>query len=201
LTGKGADVDETYIEERFEFNYKMLQLKEVRSMADPQKKAALQNVVHYWKNNKHILNAIQGAEIDVSLEKDSYVLKGSIDLIADENGSLEILDFKTGKVPAGETEMLKSYYLQLCIYAHIFEKRHGKTPERLVLYWTGEYEREKARMIFPYVKKDVEGAIAHFEKVVKDIQARNYDVEHAPSKEVCAECDFRSYCRSLGTIK
>jgi DNA helicase-2/ATP-dependent DNA helicase PcrA len=201
LTGKGPDVDEAFIEERFEFNYKMLQLKEVRSMADPQKKAALQNVVHYWKNNKQILDSIQGAEIDVSLEKDSYVLKGSIDLIADENGELEILDFKTGKVPEGETDMLRSYYLQLCIYAHIFEQRHGKTPSRLVLYWTGEFNREKARMVFPYKKEDVDGAIEHFETVVKQIQARNYDVEHAPSKEVCNECDFRSYCRSLGTIK
>jgi DNA helicase-2/ATP-dependent DNA helicase PcrA len=201
LTGKGSDVDEPFIEERFEFNYKMLQLKEVRSMADPQKKAALQNVVHYWKNNKQILDSIQGAEIDVSLEKDSYVLKGSIDLIADENGELEILDFKTGKVPEGETEMLRSYYLQLCIYAHIFEQRQGKTPTRLVLYWTGEFNREKARMVFPYKKEDVDGAIDHFETVVKQIQARNYDVEHAPSKEVCNECDFRSYCRSLGTIK
>jgi DNA helicase-2/ATP-dependent DNA helicase PcrA len=201
LAGKGEDVTELFIEERFEFNYKMLQLKEVRSMADPQKKAALQNVIHYWKNNKQGLDSIQGAEIDVSLEKDSYVLKGSIDLIADENGELEILDFKTGKVPEGETEMLRSYYLQLCIYAHIFEQRHGKTPSRLVLYWTGEYDRKKARMVFPYKKGDVDGAMGHFESVVKQIQARNYDVEHAPSKEVCNECDFRSYCRSLGTIE
>ncbi len=201
LNGKGTDVTEGFIEERFEFNYKMLQLKEVRSMAEPQKKAALQNVVQYWKNNKQILDAIEGAEIDVSLEKDTYVLKGSIDLIADENGELEVLDFKTGKVPEGDTEMLRSYYLQLCIYAHIFEKRHGRTPSRLVLYWTGEFDRDKARMVFPYKKEDIEGAMSHFEAVVSQIQARNYDVEHAPSKEVCNECDFRSYCRTLGTIK
>ena len=201
LKGKGTDVTETFIEERFEFNYKMLQLKEVRSMAEPQKKAALQNVVQYWKNNKQILDSIEGAEIDVSLEKDSYVLKGSIDLIADENGELEVLDFKTGKVPDGDTEMLRSYYLQLCIYAHIFEQRHRRTPTRLVLYWTGEFDRDKARMVFPYKKEDVDGAISHFETVVRQIQSRNYEVEHVPSKEVCNECDFRSYCRTVGTIK
>jgi hypothetical protein len=71
----------------------------------------------------------------------------------------------------------------------------------LVLYWTGEFDRDKARMVFPYKKEDIEGAMSHFEAVVSQIQARNYDVEHAPSKEVCNECDFRSYCRTLGTIK
>ena len=178
----------------------MLQLKEVRYMAEAQKKAALKNVVKYWENNKSYLDGIHDAEIDVSLEKDNYILNGAIDLVTSEDGALEILDFKTGSKPDGDSEMLQSYYKQLCIYAHIFESRSGVTPKRLVLYWTGQFDREKARMVFEYKSDDVAEAMRHFESVVRSIQKRDFHVSTPPAKEICTECDFRVLCESDGTI-
>jgi DNA helicase-2/ATP-dependent DNA helicase PcrA len=200
LSGKKAEVTMGYIEERFHLNYKMLQLKEVRYMAEAQKQAALQNVVNYWKNNKTYLDGIRDAEVDVSLEKDNYILTGAIDLVASEDGSLEILDFKTGSKPDGQSDLVDSYYKQLCIYAHIFQNRSGLTPSRLVLYWTGEANRNDARMVFEFNAGDVSAATEHFESVVRAIQARDFHVSEPPAKEVCSECDFKVLCESDGTI-
>jgi predicted transcriptional regulator len=79
-------------------------------------------------------------------------------------------------------------------------KRTGVTPSRLVLYWTGEFDKKQARMVFDYNPADVEQAATHFREVVGKIQALEFDVVTPPDKKTCSECDFRSYCASDGTI-
>jgi DNA helicase-2/ATP-dependent DNA helicase PcrA len=194
-------VSEEYIEQQFDFNYRMLQLKEVRFMAEAQKNAALRQIKEYWLQNRAYLDGVEEAEVDVSLEKENYVLAGSIDLVSNADGSFEILDFKTGSKPKPNDPLLISYYRQLCIYAHIYQNRTGRKPDNLVLYWTGEYERESARMVFPYVESDVDSAMSYFESVVKNIQSQNFQMEHAPDPKICNECDFKSYCTKTGLIR
>lgn len=201
LRGLKETVSEVWIESQFNFNYKMLQLKEVRFMAEAQKDAALRQVVDYWKQNIDYLDGVREAEIDVSLEKDNYVLAGSIDLVSNLQGELEILDFKTGEKPAMDKAQIRSYYQQLCIYAHIFQSRTGQIPKQLVLYWTGERSREDARMVFPYIESDVNDAISHFDSVVRNIQEQNFEMVTAPDKKICNECDFKAYCQKSGLIK
>ena len=41
-------------------------------------------------------------EVDVSLEKDGYILAGKVDLLLGGDGKLELLDFKTSPRPAGQ---------------------------------------------------------------------------------------------------
>jgi DNA helicase-2/ATP-dependent DNA helicase PcrA len=200
IRGEKSKVSEEYIEDQFDFNYRMLQLKEVRYMAEAQKAAALRQVKEYWLQNKTFLDGVEEAEVDVSLEKESYVLAGSIDLVANADGTFEILDFKTGSKPEPGDALLDSYYRQLCIYAHIYQGRTGRKPDQLVLYWTGEYERDQARMVFPYVEADVDQAMDYFEKIVRDIQKQNFQMDHAPEPKVCNECDFKSYCKATGLI-
>jgi hypothetical protein len=55
-------------------------------------------------------------------------------------------------------------------------------------------------MTFDYRPEDVADAIAHFDAVVVEVQAQHFDVLRPPPRTVCKECDFRSYCVSLGTI-
>jgi len=200
IRGEKGKVSEEFIENQFDFNYRMLQLKEVRHMAEAQKEAALKQVKDYWSQNRTYLDGVEEAEVDVSLEKNSYVLVGSIDLVANDDGTFEILDFKTGSKPNQGDPLLDSYYRQLCIYAHIYQGRTGRKPDQLVLYWTGERERSKARMIFPYVEEDVDQAMEYFESVVHEIQAQNFQMEQAPDPKICNECDFKTYCKSTGLI-
>lgn len=199
LEGRGAEVDEAYIRERFEFNLKTLLLKEVRYIGKPQQEAALNHVINYWKNNRKEIEQVIEAEVDVTLEEESFVLNGSIDLVRSADGEMEILDFKSSARPE-ESEHLAAYYQQLCIYAHVYSSRTGVEPKRLVLYWTGESDKEKARMVFPYNPADVDSSAEHFRAVVTKIQALEFNVVEPPEKKVCTECDFRHFCISDGTI-
>jgi DNA helicase-2/ATP-dependent DNA helicase PcrA len=201
LDGKGNTVNEQVIEERFEFNYRHLLLRETRQIGEEQKKAALKQVINYWKNNKVEITRVIETEIDVTLEKEGYILNGAIDLVMADDGSLDVLDFKAQSRPPDESPAISTYYKQLCIYAHLLEKRSGRQPDRLVIYWTGESEKSRAVMSFAYDPKDVEDAVKHFDEVVREIQSQNFLVTAPPDTKVCAECDFKSLCESDGTIR
>jgi DNA helicase-2/ATP-dependent DNA helicase PcrA len=56
-------------------------------------------------------------EVDVSLEKDGYILTGKVDLLLGGDGKLELLDFKTSPRPKDSPELIAAYERQLCTYA------------------------------------------------------------------------------------
>ena len=201
LDGLGHTVSEEWIEERFNFNYRYLLLRETRQIGEEQKKAALKQVVNYWKNNQDQISRVIETEVDVTLEKDGYILNGAIDLVLADDGSLEVLDFKAQSRPSDGHPSISAFYKQLCIYAHLLEKRSGRTPDRLIIYWTGEEDKHRAAMSFAYDPSDVSLAVSHFDGVVKEIQAQNFQVVTPPEKKVCDECDFRNLCASDGTIQ
>jgi DNA helicase-2/ATP-dependent DNA helicase PcrA len=202
LEGRGAEVTEQYINDRFEFNYRHLMARDTRKMAEEQKNAARDHVLDYWRQNQAEIARVQETEVDVSLEKDDYILHGAIDLVLGDTGSLEVLDFKAQTRPGDDKkEMLDSYYKQLCIYAHILEQRKGITPSKLHIYWTGESKKERALMTFDFRREDVDNAAAHFDQVVGSIRAEKFAVVEAPEDKVCNECDFKPYCESVGTIR
>jgi DNA helicase-2/ATP-dependent DNA helicase PcrA len=158
--------------------------------------------MRYWQQNQAEIARVKETEVDVSLEKDDYILHGAIDLVLGDAGTLEVLDFKAQTRPADtEVELIATYYKQLCIYAHILEQRKGITPTKLHIYWTGEMDKKRALMSFDYKREDVEGAASHFDEVVRDIQAEKFKVVSVPDEKVCNECDFKPYCESVGTIK
>ncbi len=201
LEGLGQTISENWIEEKFNFNYRYLLLRETRQIGEEQKKAALKQVLNYWKNNQEQISRVIETEVDVTLEKDGYILNGAIDLVLADDGSLEVLDFKAQSRPSEGHPVISTYYKQLCIYAHLLEKRTGRQPDRLIIYWTGEEDKTKAAMTFAYDPKDVEDAVGHFDEVVKEIQAQNFSVINVPEKKVCLECDFRNLCETDGTIQ
>lgn len=51
-------------------------------------------VMNYWRQSADAIARVQETEVDVSLEKDDYILHGAIDLVLGEDNSLEVLDFK-----------------------------------------------------------------------------------------------------------
>jgi DNA helicase-2/ATP-dependent DNA helicase PcrA len=140
-------------------------------------------------------------EVDVSVEKDDYILAGKVDLLLGGDGKLELLDFKTSPKPVASPELMESYKRQLCTYAHILERRHGKRVDRLLLYWTSEPRKQDALMELPYRPDLVEAAGGYFDQVVAKIQSKNFDVRRAPEAKICRECDFRRYCHNEGTIR
>ena len=74
-------------------------------------------------------------EVDVSVEKDDYILTGKVDLLMGGDGRLELLGFQDVGAPTESPDLLAAYERQLCTYAHILEQamEEARTPPPLIL--------------------------------------------------------------------
>ena len=185
----------------FDANFRALVNSGYRPLDDVQRGNALRQVTNYFDQNQDLMSRVVETEVDVSLEKDNYILTGRVDLLMGDDNKIELLDFKSQMKPKEDARRVASYHQQLLIYAHILEERYGKRPERLALYWTGEERREDALMVFPYEPAKVSQAGLHFDSVVEKILARDFSIRELPERRVCAECDFNRYCAGQGTIQ
>lgn len=200
LDGGLDTLDEARIRDLFERTFRFLCMRDVRPIGDAAKKAAFEQVMNYFRQNLDEMRRVIQTEVDVSLEKDGYILAGKVDLLMGGDGKLELLDFKTSPRPKESPELITAYEHQLCIYAHILERRHGRHVDRLLLYWTSEARKEDALMVLPYDPERVEEAGRHFDETVRRIQAREFAVTTPPEAGICKECDLRMLCRSEGVI-
>jgi DNA helicase-2/ATP-dependent DNA helicase PcrA len=200
LDGKLDTLDAPRIRELFERTFRFLCLSDVRPIGDAAKEAAFTQVMNYFHQNRDEMRRVIQTEVDVSLEKDGYILAGKVDLLLGGDGKLELLDFKTSPRPKDSPALIAAYERQLCTYAHILERRHGRHVDRLLLYWTSEPRKQDALMVLPYDPKRVEEAGRYFDDTVRRIQAREFAVTTPPEAAICKECDLRMLCRSEGII-
>ncbi len=188
------------INEIFERTFRFLRMSSVRPIDETTKGAALRQVINYFEQNCGEMQNIEEIEVDVSLEKDTYILSGTVDLVRGGNGKLELLDFKTSPRPKNDPELVAAYERQLCTYAYILEQRYKRRVDQLTLYWTSEPRKEDALMTLPYDRQKVNSAGSYFDKVVGCIQAQEFSVKKPPESAICKECDMRHFCRADGTI-
>lgn len=200
LDGKLDTLDEPRVRDLFERTFRFLAMSDVRPIGDAARDAALSQVMNYFRQNRDEMRRVIQTEVDVSLEKDGYILTGKVDLLMGGDGKLELLDFKTSPRPKDSPELIAAYERQLCTYAHILEQRHGKRVDRLLLYWTSEPLKKDALMVLPYDPNRVEEAGRHFDHTVRRIQAKEFAVKDPPEAAICKECDLRMLCRSEGII-
>jgi len=201
LDGELAELDEQRIRVLFDRTFAFLTLADVRPIGPAAKEGAFRQVMNYFRQNHDEMRRVVETEVDVSVEKDGYILTGKVDLLLGGDGKLELLDFKTSPKPLDSPELLAGYERQLCTYAHILEKRYGKRPERLLLYWTSEAHKRDALMEFPYRPELVAAAARVFDSVVGKIQAKDFQIVMVPEKGICKECDLQSFCMADGTIR
>ena len=186
------------IDDLFHSNYRYLLLSGLRPLGKERQNYALGQVKRYFSQNLDSIEQIIETEVDVSLEKEDYILTGKVDLIMGADQHLEILDFKAQPRPPDGSPWLSSYHDQLMIYAHILQERYQKTPDQLVLYWTAEETREKAAMTFPYNPGQVEKASRRFDAIAHQILEHDFDIKSFPQLRVCRECDLLAYCQPPG---
>ena len=201
LDGKLDTLDEPRIRELFDRTFHFLVASDVRPIGDRARDAALDHVLNYFGQNQDEMRRVIQTEVDVSLEKDGYILSGKVDLLLGGDGKLELLDFKTSPRPKDSPKLITAYERQLCTYAHILERRHGRHVDRLLLYWTSEPRKEDALMILPYDPKRVEEAGRHFDETVRRIQGREFAVTTPPEAAICKECDLKMLCHAEGIIQ
>ncbi len=194
LRGEQEKLSEEQIETWFNTNYQYLTQRERVYLAEPIQKVALDHVLrYYWRQNGDWSKILE-AEVDISLVKDEYILKGSVDLITGENGTVEIVDFKSEKKPDLEKEREKvwRYQRQLEVYAHLVEERTGQKVTKTHLYYTSE-EGGNPYITFPKDDSSIASTIATFDQVVHRIEQQDFSMTDRPTK-LCKECDMHAYC-------
>lgn len=200
LDGELDALDKTSIRTLFDRTFRFLCLSDVRSIGDVAKESAFAQVMNYFRQNRDEMRRIVQTEVDVSLEKDDYILVGKVDLLLGGDGKLELLDFKTSPRPNNAPGLMEAYERQLCTYAHVLEQRLGHRVDRLLLYWTGETEKERALMCLPYRPEHIDDAGCHFDEIVRRIQKCKFGVVRPPGAEICKECDLRALCAAEGIV-
>ena len=168
--------------------------KERVYLAPSSQKAALNHVMRYYERENKNWDRMKEAEVEISLVKDDYILKGNVDLIRGEGDTVEIIDFKSEKKLDMEEikEKLKQYQKQLEVYAHLVEERTGQKVSRMHLYYTGE-ESGNPYVSFTKDDRSIGKTIARFDEVVARIEAHDYQIQERPAR-LCTDCDMRAYC-------
>ncbi|PAU51930.1 DNA helicase UvrD [Pseudomonas sp. PIC25] len=194
LRGEEGSISSDAISGWFSTNYAMLSKKERVYLAPSSQQAALLHVLRYYERESGHWDRIKEAEVEISLIKDQYILKGSVDLIRGEHDTVEIIDFKSEKKPDMEKDRdrLRQYQHQLEVYAHLVEERTGQKVSRMHLYYTGE---DGGNPYVSFTKDDraIGKTIARFDDIVARIERQDYAITARPAK-LCQSCDMRAYC-------
>lgn len=194
LRGEEGTITFDGIKSWFAANYALLSKKERVYLAPSSQQAALLHVLRYYERENGNWDRIKEAEVEISLVKDQYILKGSVDLIRGEQGTVEIIDFKSEKKPDMEKdrERLRQYQSQLEVYAHLVEERTGQKVSRMHLYYTGE-DGGNPYVSFSKDDRAIGKTIARFDDIVARIERQDYGIATRPAK-LCQSCDMRAYC-------
>jgi len=97
---------------------------------------------------------------ECGLYSDKYKVAGRVDCIAEYNGKLSIIDFKTS-TKEKKDEWIENYYIQCAAYAEMYEERTGEAINQLVVLvvtedgTVQEFVKEKTEYI-PLLKESVD---------------------------------------------
>lgn len=102
---------------------------------------------------------------EVPLYSDKLETAGRVDLIAEWDGELAIIDFKTARKPKKE-EWIQNYFMQTAFYAAAFYERTGIAIKRSVILITVDHNEPQVFIKKPY---DYLGDFIKVRKKYKDI--------------------------------
>ena len=120
---------------------------------------------HLFKIAKPALNRINNIyTLEASLYSQYLGVAGTVDCIAEFDGELSIIDFKTSKQPKPR-EWIDGYFVQCCAYACMLHELTGISVKKFVIIMTcengevevyEEYDKAKyIRLLTQYIKKFV----------------------------------------------
>lgn len=200
LRGESHILTDEKITDWFNNNYFLLSKRQRAYLHQAQIESLLKQILRYRDHNQHQWDRIKEAEVDVSLVKEEYILKGTIDLIKGKDDTVELIDFKSGDKPDVNStdptilKQLNQYRRQLEVYAHLIEERYGQRVSKMHLYYTKE-ENGSPYISFPSNKENIHKTISSFDEVVKKIEVKDFDMSHTvKSEKLCSDCDMRYHC-------
>ena len=197
LRGEEHIVTDEQISDWFNTNYTHLSRQERLYLNPGGQEAALNHVLRYAHRERETWDHLQETEVQVSFVKDSYILKGHVDLIRGENDTLEIVDFKSEQKPdlVSDRERIERYRRQLEVYAHIIEGRTDYKISKMHLYCTGE-ENGNPYITFNKDSLSIDQTMEAFDGIVARIENKDFKIAARPD-QLCRNCDMKAYCDAL----
>jgi genome maintenance exonuclease 1 len=108
-----------------------------------------------------------------SLYSNKWGVAGRVDCIAEYDGKLSVIDFKTSTKDKKE-EWVENYFIQTTAYCEMFEERYGKAIDQIVILIVTE---EGSTQTFIKDKQDylplLKPAIDEFHKKFKEKKSNN----------------------------
>ncbi len=196
LRGETESITPENVEAWFDLNYDTLSKSEHSYLSPSTLAAAKKQVLCYVERRAGRWGGIVEAEVSVGLAKDDYIIHGTVDLVQGENGTVDLVDFKSEKKPDvnRDFELLETYRKQLLLYAHLVEEKTGHEVNRLRLYYTGE-EGGNPEITFSRDDESIDAVTSEFDDVAHKIMMKEYSCRARDGK-LCGSCDFRFYCRN-----
>ena len=132
----------------------------------------------------------EGRELDMLEDLDGIVIRGILDRMdRDEDGSLIILDYKTGKAPPERYAL--SAFFALKIYALLIRQRTGETPKEVhLLYLNGP-----TLYRLPIDDRQLDAMDGQLRALWKAID-RAMETDRYPARpgRLCDWCSFQDIC-------
>lgn len=177
-------------------NYETLSMSQHAYLSKVVIDAAKRQVRRYIERRAGRWDDIVEAEVQIGLSKPDYIIHGTVDLIEGDNGTVDIVDFKSERKPDvnRDYELLETYRKQLHLYAHLIEEKTGRAVGKMKLYYTGE-ESGNPVITFSRDKRSIDAVAAEFDDVAYKIMRREYSCR-ATNARLCENCDFRYYCKN-----
>jgi DNA helicase-2/ATP-dependent DNA helicase PcrA len=193
LDGRPERLTDELVDSYFLRNSEMLRRRGIHPLAPSQRDEARKHVERYLRVNRDKLANVIDTEVEVTLEQQDYVLNGRVDLIRADDGAIELVDFKAQK-RIEEGSEFAGYRDQLALYQSLLEDRFGARPHRAVLYFTGEDEADRARLVVDVSEADIDDVRLRFDETAHSIIAEDYSMDTLPGGDTCRACDFGSHC-------
>jgi len=137
----------------------------------------------------------EGAELRLNVTIDATPLLGIVDrLDRDEDGSLAIIDYKTGSVPDRRWD--SQTFANTELYAALCETHLGERPESIRLLYVAKGTVLERRVSHAVVKARVEAAHHAWDRITRYYD--DGDFPATPSRQACRFCAYKERCRANG---
>lgn len=126
---------------------------------------------------------------ELEYRSEGHAVRGFIDAIEEGQGKIRLIDYKTSK----SNHINDQYYLQLSLYALLYEHKHGKLPDEVALNFLrhGEKSITVTRRMVDYALQELKDV--HKKTLSKDIA--DYPIKRSGlCKWSTGQCDFYECC-------
>ncbi len=121
-------------------------------------------------NNIHLLESIMYSH--------KLTIAGQVDCVAEYNGKLSVIDFKTANKERKE-DWIENYFIQTTAYAIMYEELFGKRIDQLVILMAGEdgtmrsFVKDK-KIFEPKLEESIKYFYKYYEELNKDKIKHNH---------------------------